>query len=144
MISPELLQAYRETSYIVESEETGGAEGRFVLSIGIASLPLMSLYRRHGVNCAAFVTAFNPHSRRATNARNHAMQARLRSWTQHHGYFFLQGVGRHPDGTWPGEPSLLVLGMTRAQARETGREYGQAGIVWCDHDAIPRLILLDD
>src|SRR3546814_4573359 len=93
MISPELLQAYRETDYIVVSDETGGAHGRFTLTVGIASLPLMSLYKRHDARCAAFITAFNPHGRRETESRNQARQARFRSWIQGPDYFFLQGTG---------------------------------------------------
>ncbi|HEU0196960.1 MAG TPA: DUF3293 domain-containing protein [Nevskiaceae bacterium] len=144
MISPELLLAYRETSYVVASDEAGGAEGRFTLNIGIASLPLMSLYKRHGVDCAAFITAFNPRSQRETSLRNHAMQAQLRAWTERHGYFHLKGVGQHPAGTWPGEPSLLILALPRAQARNLGRVYGQNAVVWCDHDAVPQLVFVDD
>lgn len=144
MISSDLLRAYRETSYIVASDEAGGAEGRFTLNIGIASLPLMSLYRHHGVDCAAFITAFNPHSRREAGTRNHAMQAQLRAWTERHGYFYLKGVGQHPTGAWPGEPSLLILGLPLAQAKSLGRVYGQNAVVWCDHDAVPQLLLVED
>lgn len=144
MISSELLRAYRETHYVVVSDEAGGAEGRFTLSIGIASLPLMSLYKRHGVDCAAFITAFNPHSRRVPGTRNHAMQAQLRAWTERHGYFYLKGVGQHPSGAWPGEPSLLILALPLPQARSLGRSYGQNAVVWCDHDAIPQLVLVDE
>src|SRR3546814_5629347 len=141
MISPELLQAYRETDYIVVSDETGGAHGRFTLTVGIASLPLMSLYKRHDARCAAFITAFNPHGRRETESRNQARQARLRSWIQGHDSFFLQGTGRHSAGIWPGGPSFLILAMPLEQASTVGRLYNQNAIVWCDHDAAPQLIL---
>ncbi len=144
MIDARLLQAYRETDYVVIPGMASGVDGRFTLRIGVASPLLANLYRRHDAVCAAFITAFNPHSRRVTAARNQAAQARLRAWTRRRGYTCLEGVGRHPSGAWPGEPSLLVLAMPRAVAQQVARDYGQNAIVWCDRDAVPRLVFADE
>ena len=54
----------------------------------------------------------------------------------------LAGQGRHPDGGWPPEPSLLVLGLDRVAASELGRRWDQNAVVWVGEDATPELVLL--
>ena len=58
------------------------------------------------------------------------------------GVTFLAGLGEDPSGVWPGEPSVLVLGMSRSEAERIGREFGQLAIVWSAESAIPELVAL--
>jgi len=43
---------------------------------------------------------------------------------------FLDGVGEHPSGDWPGEASVLVLGMSLEAVKSLGQRYEQNAIVW--------------
>jgi len=145
MMDAGLLRAYRETDYIVGRAGgalCGAAHAGFVLHIGMASTPLESLYRQYDVGCAAFVTAFNPYSRRASRQENQAGNARLQAWLERRGYRYFHGVGRHPDGQWPGEPGFLILGLSRRGARALGRFCRQNAVVWCGGDAVAQLDLL--
>jgi hypothetical protein len=54
----------------------------------------------------------------------------------------IKGAGSDPSGGWPPEESFLVLGLGLEAARTLGREFHQNALLWTDHDAIPRLILL--
>lgn len=142
MISTKLLQAYKETDYVVASEEVGGARGRFSLNVGVASLPLRHLYDRYHVHCAAFITAFNACSQPQPNDINLSHQASLRAWLQAREYVFFPGVGKGWSGAWPEEPSFLVLAMTLQLARDVGGMYNQNAVLWCDHDTVPQLVVL--
>ena len=54
----------------------------------------------------------------------------------------LPGIGVAPPGHWPGEPSVLALGISRDTAARLGNEYRQNAIVWIGADRIPVLIFL--
>ena len=58
------------------------------------------------------------------------------------GLAFLEGVGQHRSGDWPGEPSFLVLGLALEVAKSLGKHYEQNAIIWCGPDAVPQLTLL--
>ncbi len=135
-IAAETLRAYRETLYVVE------AEPDLVLRINCFHPGLVDLYRARGFECAAFVTACNPHSRLLDPASNEDRQAALRRWLVRRGWTFLPGTGRHPGGRWPPEPSFLVLGLAVEAAQSLGRKFEQNAIVWCGPNAVPQLVLL--
>lgn len=118
----------------------GGA--RFALRIGRHSAPLQALQHRHGVDCSAYLTAFNPFSRPLTAAQNAARHAALLRVLQRQHLIWLPGVGRHPAGTWPGERSVLVLGLTQDAAALLGLAWQQNTIVCSGADAMPHLVLL--
>ena len=58
------------------------------------------------------------------------------------GFPCLPGVGQHPTNGWPGEPSVLALGVSRKEAVALGRQFGQNAVVWSGADGVPELILL--
>jgi hypothetical protein len=136
MIDPALLQAYGETEYRVD------AAPPLVLRVGRAHPGLAACYARLGVDCAAFLTACNPFSRRLADAENAVRQACLRQLLAHDGRTWLPGAGRHPDGAWPAEPSVFVPGLAREEASAIGRLFEQNAVVWCGADAVPQLVLL--
>lgn len=137
-IAPDLRAAYLETLYGVE------ATPRFALRIGQASEGLLALYRKHHVNCAAYITAFNPYSRAVGIDENTERQAKLEMQLRQRSLPFLEGQGRHPSNTWPAEDSFLVLGLALAAAKVLGQQCEQNAIVWCGADAVPQLITLRD
>jgi hypothetical protein len=135
-LPPALIQAYRETDYRVL------AEPPFVLTVGIASQDLIRLFQAHKVACAAFVTAFNPFGQELTTDENHCRQAELAKELTRRGLEFVEGVGQHPSGNWPGEPSFLVFGLEIEAAKSLGQSLEQNAIIWCGADCVPDLILL--
>lgn len=128
----EQLAAYRSSEYRVQ------AEPEFVLRIGEPSAALDRLLEQADAATAAFVTAANPHSQPRPMEENLAALERLKRALRHP---FVDGEGRSADRAWR-EPSVLVLGMARAEAEALGREYGQNAIVFAEKGRAPELVLL--
>jgi putative PIN family toxin of toxin-antitoxin system len=130
-LTPELVAAYMNALYAVKDGP--------VLRIGEANATLERLLEAHGARSAAFVTAANPRGAQASAAQNDAAMASLAaalSWPA------LAGEGRDPQGRWRAEPSLLVLGIARAEAEALGRRFAQNAIVYCERGGAPELVLL--
>jgi hypothetical protein len=135
-IDPDTLRAYEETHYRVLGDAPT------TLRIGHANPDLAKLHRAFGVDCSAFVTAANPFSALTSATANAVLQATLAEQLGRMGLRFIDGIGKHPSGAWPGEPSFLVLGITLSDAKQVGMQYRQNAIVWCSSDTVPQLILL--
>ncbi len=73
---------------------------------------------------------------------NEARQQALHAELTQRALSVIPGVGQHPSGAWTGEPSFLVLGVSRAAAQELGRQFQQNAIIWAGSTAMPELILL--
>ena len=131
-LTPDLVQAYEHALYAVE----GGP----VLRIGADDPALDRLLEEHGVASAAFVTAANPRGVPTSHAANESAMAALRETLT---YRFLPGEGRDPEGRWSAEPSLLVLGIPRAEAAALGRRLAQNAIVYVEKGRAPELVLLE-
>lgn len=114
----------------------------FVLRIGVKSGPLLSLYGKSQSDCCAYLTACNPYSEPLSDSANAERQARLERDLEAQGWKFIPGSGEHPSGDWPGEPSFLVLGMSKEEGRAFGARYEQNAIVWCAAGAVPELVVL--
>lgn len=132
-----LLAAYLAAHYRVT-----GTAAPFVLRVGHRSAELAALHLANDVNCSAFITACNPQGVVSSDSLNRASQQRLERQLSAMGVTFLAGLGEDPSGVWPGEPSVLVLGMSRSEAERIGREFGQLAIVWSAESAIPELVAL--
>jgi hypothetical protein len=130
-----LLAAYLAAHYKV----TGTAKP-FVLRVGHRSAELASVHLAHGASCSAFITAWNPRSVRRSESINRASQERLESELAAIGATLVAGIGEDPAGVWPGECSVLAVGISRSEAERVGRKFGQRAIVWSDESAIPELI----
>lgn len=135
-IDPLMLSAYKETEYRVFGVLP------FVLRIGEHSASLAKLYAQTRTDCGAFITACNPFSRVVDDIVNANQQKRLANEFQQRSLIFFDGIGAHPSGGWPDEPSFFVLGLPLETAKTLGKKYQQNAIVWSGADAIPELILL--
>jgi len=135
-IAPALLQAYRETDYIVHA--TPG----FVLHVDVPSAGLAAYFQQRAIAAGCLITACNPFSQPLADADNQARQARLEQALQQAGWHWVRAVGKHPGNAWPPEVGCFVEGMDEKAARKWGRDYGQNAVVWCGADAIARLLLL--
>ncbi len=122
-----LLAAYRRTDY-----EAGGAVAR----IGRRSAAVDALLRRLGAREGAFVTAWNPLSRRAPAGRNARMMARLREAARRSPAAGGEGRGRG----WSERHLLLAADPRRAAA--LARRFRQNAIVAVRVGAPARLVLL--
>jgi hypothetical protein len=136
IISPATVLAYRQTHYRVFGSVPA------VLQVGVHCASLLRLYQLHHTDCAAFVTACNPQGERLDAACNVQRQAALAQEIARQGRVACDGVGEHPSGGWPAEPSFLVLGLARSAAQALGSQFAQNAILWTAADAVPELILL--
>lgn len=130
-----LLAAYRDTDYRID------AELPVIARIAERSAALDALLDAHGVAAAAFLTAWNPRSRETREAENRRAQDRLRAQAAAMGCGAIPGAGVGRGGDWPPEPSLLILGIARAQAEALARLYAQNAWVWIARGAAPELVL---
>jgi hypothetical protein len=133
----ELIEEYRRTHYRVFDPE-----GEFALIVDQPAPELERCHARHGVGSSAFITAWNPGSRPREAALNKAAQGKLLAEIRRRGWSVIDASGEGPDGRWPPEPSVLVLGIPESDARQLGRDHGQKAVVFAGPDAIPRLLIL--
>lgn len=134
------IATYRSALYSIEQPDRPTA----VLRVGQHSPELAALYREHGAASMGFITACNPLGEVVSDAANADAMAALLAEVTALGLVVLPGVGRDgdPASSWPGEPSLAVLGIGRQQAAELGRRHRQNAIIWAGADAVPALDLL--
>ena len=137
LIEASLIAAYRATHYCVT-----GTYPPFLLRADSHCPDLEACHRAHGVECSAFVTAWNPLSRPTSLEENVAAQARLEARLRASDVVVIEGLGVDPTGQWEGEESLLALGLKLEPAIAIAREFRQNGLLWAGVDAVPKLILL--
>jgi hypothetical protein len=135
-LAPEVLEAYRNAEYVVFGEPP------LVLRIGEPSRRLDSLLEAARRDSAAFLTAFNPGGQRRSDQDNVAAQVQLERALEEKPYGCYPGEGRDPRGEWGAEPSLLVVGIPRAEAEALGRAFGQHAFVFVARGAAPELVVL--
>ena len=135
-VSQAIVAAYEATEFRVLEPLP------FILRVGCASEDLLALYTSTCVNCAAFLTAWNPYSLETSDKDNKKAQEALLRNLSLEGFPTLNALGVDPAGTWPGEESLFVPGLSLERAKSLGSEFGQNAIVWASDDAVPQLVLL--
>ena len=136
-ISPQLIKAYRQAHYVVNQ-----AGQSITLRIGQISTPLAKLMANEDVTSAAFLTAFNPYSQELGEGKNESAQRKLIADLRALHVSVISGEGKDPAGHWPGEPSLLALGISMQDAEILSDRYGQNAFVWIGNgDAMPNLRL---
>ena len=132
----DIIVAYQATDFQVNAEQP------FTLNIGISSQPLEVLYKSSCVNSAMFITASNPFSQLLSEDENSLRNVKLIDEIKQRSLKYIRGIGQDPERKWPGEDSILVLGLGLEAAKALGKHYEQNAIVWCDADAVPQLIFL--
>jgi uncharacterized protein len=130
-LTPDLIEAYEKAHYALASGP--------VLRVGERSAELERLLDVHNATAAAFVTAANPRGEPRSHAENAQAMAALRASLR---FPSLDGEGRDPEGRWSPEPSVLILGIPRAEAEALGRRFEQNAIVYVEKGAAPELVLL--
>jgi len=135
-IPSEMIEAYRATDYRVFDQSP------FVLNIGRSSQPLKQLYNKHGCASAAFITAWNPYSQAVSGAENARYQASLERELSDVSTILIAGIGEDPTRKWPGEMSVLALGISLEAAKSAAIRFKQNAFVWVAEDANPELAIL--
>ena len=135
-LASSLIQAYLETDYHVSTTPP------FIIRIGERCEPLLELHRKHGVDCSAFITSWNPYGVDVGEAINQKRLSTLREDLLCLAKQVFDGFGKHPANSWPAEPSLLILGLSLDDAKELGSHHEQNAIVWIGANGIPDLVLL--
>ena len=136
-IDPQKIRAYLATHYRV-----GHTDDCPVLCIGAICTELGPLFTAHKVDCAGFLTAYNPRGTQQSDLKNEASHRLLHAQLSALGLTLIEGSGSEPGTNWPAERSYFVLGLTREAAREFGRAFDQDAIVWVGDDLVPQLVLL--
>jgi hypothetical protein len=135
-LSAHLAAAYRKAEYVVFGEP------ELVLRIGEPSPELDRLLEAQGAGTAAFVTAANPGGEVMSEEANRAAMAALRASPLVAACQCYAGEGRDPQRKWVPEPSVLVLGISRAEAQTLGRAFAQNAIVFVRKGRAPELVML--
>ena len=136
-IHPDKIQAYLATDY-----RLGHTAKDIILTIGQRSERLATLFAANGVNCCAFLTAYNPRGAVQSDAANERGHAELASLLRERGLTANEGSGSEEGTDWPAEKSWFALALPLDPAKVLGRHFDQDAIVWVGADAVPQLILL--
>jgi len=136
-LSGELLSAYQQAEYCVPL-----AHRELVICIGRVGQGLNELLAAHDVASAAFITAANPGSQRLTAAQNSIRHRALLADVRATSLTYIEGEGRDPQGAWPAETSLLVLGLNQSEATRLASAYQQNAFVYLQWQLAPQLIVI--
>jgi hypothetical protein len=130
-IDSSLRQKYLDTDYIISDDPP------LLMKVGEQSDDLRVLLGSMGVESAAFITAWNPHSEKLTDDENDDRQAVLLTDIEKMRLNYLVGYGQGKD--WQ-EYSYLVLGIDKDQATAMATRFEQNAYVWIGPTGIPELI----
>jgi hypothetical protein len=136
-IADDKLAAYRATQYCVDAGDEA-----FILKIDVVSGELRRLYEKTGQACCVFITAYNPFGQKQSDEANRFAQSQLLDSLRALRSPIFGGVGVDPDGAWPGEASVLALGVDENAARQLAERFKQDAVVWAGPDATPQLLVL--
>lgn len=135
-LRPDLVEAYRRALYVVFGEP------ELVIRVGEVNADLDALLAAHEAQTAAYVTAANPNGEPQSVQENQAAAEALLKSEFLVGRARFEGEGRDPQGQWPAEPSVLVIGLSRKDAEGLGVVYGQNAFVFIEKGKAPELVLL--
>ncbi len=130
------MEAYWNTDYHVL------ATPPMTLSVGVPNPAFDALLKQRKAGCAAMITAFNPHSCRASDADNAAAQRRLKRVLDEAGYAMLDAEGIGRSGGWPAEPKFLIFDIPLEAAKRLARQFRQNAFVWVEPSRAPALIFM--
>ena len=117
-----LVEVYEASRY--EAQLPGGV---VVLRHGQPA-PALDALLGEAAPAWAFLTAWNPASRRLPRPENERRQAALKRALAPR-YRVFKGAGIGDDGAWPPEESVLALGIPPEEALAVGRAWGQLAVL---------------
>jgi len=135
MSTPALHAAYLQTTYWVEAGPQPVA-----LRIGERSCALDRMLGACRASRWAFVTAWNPRSELRPRWQNARRQRALLHALRSSGWHWVGALAQGDGDDWPPEPGVLVLGISREQARRLGRRFRQYAVVAGQRGGVARLV----
>jgi hypothetical protein len=136
--SPELLEAYLSTRYLVVED---GASGAVEVMVGSRSPAIDAVLARYGARSGVFITAWNPRSRPRPRSVNEADQRRLEADLRARAIDCLPHRGVAADPSWESERGVLALDLSVEDALGLAEAYGQNAVVVVDLGEPARLVL---
>ena len=133
-----LQVAYQQAVYEVDCNTE-----RIELHIGRHSSRLQQLLDKHKFDTWALITAFNPYSQCLSASANLLRHQNLIEYLQPLPFKTFDAWGKDEAGSWTPEKSVLIMGISRIQAREIGRKLQQNAIVYGEAKKPPELLWLD-
>ncbi len=115
---------YKATTFRVE-----GPEGIVDIRVGEVHPRIDALLLPHGVTEWAYITAWNPGSRPMSEDQNALAHDELIKVLRERGFTFYEGDGIPDQAGWAPERSVWIAGISRREAVEIGRRFGQNAIV---------------
>jgi len=137
LIAADKIRAYRATDY-----RLGHTAQDIVLAPGLRSDRLFELFSANGVECGAFITAYNPRGNQKSDTENEHAHALLVAALAERGLVSIEGSGSETGSDWPAEKSYFAFGLSRDGAIAVGQQFEQDAIVWVGKHAVPELVLL--
>ncbi len=128
-----LIQAYKNTKYKV-------FKPNLEIQIGVLNDDLNDLLGKNNATEWAYITAFNPYSKVLTDLENKDRHLELQEDTK--SFLTYEGHGVGTDSSWEPELSLLVIGVSKAEAILIGKKFEQNAIVYGKVDSTPELLIL--
>lgn len=132
-IDKELISAYQETEYRVRNPS-------FCIRIGALHPELDSWLICRGYSTWAYITAWNPGSRRLSKEENNRRQAELQADLKSGGWQSFAGAGVHPKGGWEAEESFWIPGISLDAALSLAKKFGQNALVFGEINQAANLI----
>lgn len=134
-LDPDLERSYYGADFVVFGPE------EVLLRVGRPLPPQIgTILEVAGVSQAIIVTACNPFSQRLSTSHNEALMAGLEIALAKLGLRWLPAEGRDPDGEWPAEPSVFLLGPTEQQIDGLMVALEQYTVVRVRADSPPTLV----
>ena len=129
-----------QVGYLSTSDIVDDHPAHVTIRIGEQSKAVDRLLMSNRASCAAFITAWNPYSRKLGLSENRRRQAHLESQMSQKGRHFLRGYGVGDDRSWPAEESILVFNADLSTAAGIGRAWNQNAIVFLRLGRAPILV----
>lgn len=123
-MNPELLQAYKNTTYSICSPH-----GDIDIRIGVMNPLLQELLLKNNAESWAFITACNPYSVMQNADLNNFLNTQLEAYLSEKQYVFFKGMGVSDDDSWEPETSFMVLDIRKEDAIKLGKQFKQNAIV---------------
>ena len=136
--TPEQVAAYEKARYVVLGEP------ELLIRVGVPNPDLDELLQAEGAASAAYLTAANPRGEPRTRWQNEIANAALVQSQSEAGFACFEGEGRDPRGRWTPERSVLVVGISRADAEAVARAFEQNAFLFVERGRAPELVLLSD
>lgn len=140
-----LEAAYRATRYVATRPARDGGSESVCIRIGMPCAALDVWLDDAQVAEWAFVTACNPRSRVLSPEENRVRMAALVVDLGVIGWPMVHGLGEPEpaeasQANWTAEPSVLVLGLSRAVALELAERYEQNAFVYGRRGGVAELV----